>query len=192
MNKQAITSLCLSAALVVFTQVSHATTVKYNIYWTGGSGYSMEGSFSFDSSLENTGVIHANSLQSFSIEGYLNGVSVGGWDYFSDPLTGTFNFNFDTDTNVFLTGGFSSSETGQEWNTTTGGNDCGEFGFVSGSHAQGVCIDDDLKTPESFIYMPESTLVAVQAVPVPAAAWLFGSALLGVLAVRRGRQAAGR
>ena len=165
-----------------FNAFANAASVNYQISWMTNSCYVMEGGFSFDQSLQGAGVIHSDALKSFYIEGYLNGESIGGWDYFSDPLTGIFNFNFDTDTNKFLTGGSSISSTGQIWNTQQGGG-CDSFGFSSGSYSQGLCVDGGYI---HGVYLPESTLFAVQTVPVPAGISLFLSGLVG-LGLMRGR-----
>ena len=166
--------------LLSFNIFANAGTVNYQISWVTNSGYVMEGGFSFDQSLQGAGVIHSDSLKSFHIEGYLNGETIGGWDYFSDPLTGIFNFNFNTDTNQFLTGGSSISGTGQIWNTQQGGS-CDSFGFSSGSYSQGLCVDGGYM---HGVFLPESTLVAVQTVPIPAGIYLFLSGLVGLGMVR--------
>ena len=175
--------------LSVLTVFANAAPVNYQISWEGNSGYEMRGGFSFDQSLHGTGVIHADALESFYIEGYLNGQIIGSWNYFTNPPTGTFNFNFDTYTDQFLTGGLSHSGTGQDWNTPSGGSDCDSFGFGSGSVAQAICVDGAFSS-DSYLYLPGSTLVAVLTVPipVPAGIYLFLSGLVG-LGLMRGRNA---
>ena len=173
-------SVACLIALLSFNIFANAGTVNYQISWATNSGYVMEGGFSFDQSLQSAGIIHSDALKSFHIEGYLNGESIGVWDYFSDLLTGIFNFNFDTNTNQFLTGGSSISATGQIWNTQQGGG-CDSFGFSSGSYSQGLCVDGGYM---HGVFLPESTLVAVQTVPIPAGIYLFLSGLIGLGIVR--------
>jgi hypothetical protein len=177
----------VAGALLAASAAAHAAV--YTISWTGSGGYSMTGSMSFSDALLGTGPITASSLTSFSIEGFLGAASVGTWDRFADGLgVGfNFNFNFDTTTEQFLTGGFSASSTGQDWNTTTGGSTCNTFGFSSGSASQGLCINGSSFVGAIPISQPTLIATRVSSVPEPSALALLGVALAGFAFARRAR-----
>lgn len=65
----------LAAGLVSFG--ASAAPMGYNIAWSGSSGYSLAGMFSY----EDTGqrVLRQSDLSSFMIEGFRNGRSIGSW-----------------------------------------------------------------------------------------------------------------
>lgn len=156
---------------MVFSMLSSAAAdpIGYDIEWVGSGGYTMTGMFTFDDSLINTGPITAGSMQTFMIEGFLNGVSIGTWDLADGQGTGagSLNINFDTTTEEFLVGGFSGTPNGQRWNWqgTPG------LGFVSSLPGQAFSLDG-VFVPASTINTADSTLVATrktQTVPEPPA-----------------------
>jgi hypothetical protein len=131
------------AAMVLAMAVAmapRAEAASFRIDWTGSAGYTMTGLFGFSDALLGTGVIDETQVTSFRIEGFLNAVSVGSWDFFANGLVGadTFNLNFNTTTLAFVVGGFSSGPTGQDWGVSVGGTTCQAtgFGFSSGSGSQ--------------------------------------------------------
>jgi hypothetical protein len=129
--------------------------LSYTIGWTGTSGYSLDGSFSFPDILANTGPITFASLTSFTFTTRLNGVAL---------KTGTTanNFNFNTTTQTFAVGGLSNSSTGQEWGSIVNGDIFGNgAGFASGGNAQAIF---DNGQPLGIIGIPPNTLTAT---PVP-------------------------
>ena len=185
--------LTIAACLITSPMVANAVPVAYDIGWTGSGGYTMSGMFSIDDSLLGTGAIDETSVLSLMIEGFLNGVSVGTWDLFSDGLAGsdTFNFNFDTTSETFIVGGFSASDTGQDWGVSVGGTSCtaSGFGFSSGSGAQGLCVNN---TFIGAVPISQPTLTASRkvAVPEPGILALFGAGLFGLGLMRRRRGSA--
>ena len=78
----------------------------------GANSYSMTGMFSFPDALVNTGLINASHLDTFMITGFLNNSPIGSFQLGTTPI----NFNFDTTSFTFPTGGQSQSAAGQEWN----------------------------------------------------------------------------
>ena len=189
-------ALCLTLLLLSFG--AYSAPVTYDISWTGLTGFSMTGSFSFDDSLLGTGAINESSLLSFNIEGFSNGTLIGSFDPFADsPLLGSdiFNFNFDTTTNQFLIDG-TSLATSQQWGTDISGTSCSTtgFGFESDSVYQSVCFSPlGGFLGQSSIPTSSSTLVATRVTPVPLPASgplsLLGLGLLAIIRCRKPRSA---
>jgi len=166
-----------------------AKAVTYDISWTGSNGYSLTGSFSFDDSL--TGIIRDYAVDTFMIEGFHNGESLGTWNL-TDGTDGPhpFNFNFDVAKAEFIIGGLSDSNRGQAWNRRATG-----LGFESGNNHQvitlnGIALDENWDpVNNSQISVYSSTLIATLAVPtggsavvpVPGALILFASGMVGLL-----------
>lgn len=166
------------------------------IEWTGTAGYSLAGFFSYSNSLINTGAIDETDLQSFSIEVFLDNVSLGTWDMSQGSTyveSGNlfpedyFNFNYDTTAQAFIVGGLRASDQGQVWNFR------GDFGvgFESGQQNQKISVGST-KYDESEVLTSNSTLVvtSTSAVPVPPAAYLFTTGLLGLVGVARRKRTA--
>jgi hypothetical protein len=181
--------------LMLSCSAANAAVYTYDIDWTGANGYSMSGSFSFENSTAGS-LVTAHGLLSFSIEGFLNGSSLGSY---SGPLsTGSefdadfSQFNFYTATETFKlgfaygSGDYPAQVPSQMWNiynTPTG------IGFGSGTGTQALWLDGNYIV-DSSILTGDSTLTAtLTSVPIPAAAWLFGSALAGLGWLRRKHKA---
>lgn len=176
--------LLSAVCLVSFSANSYATS--YDIEWTGANGYTMTGIFQYADNL--TGTINGTQIDNLSIEGFHNGASVGSWDLTARQLL---NFNFDTNSGTFLTGGRSDSTTGQRWNVPNSGS----FGFFSGNSSQGLYINGAFE-PASTITIGStvtttglvpSTLHAI-ASPEPSTILLFGTGIGGLLAYRIRKQ----
>ncbi|WP_447970644.1 PEP-CTERM sorting domain-containing protein [Nitrospira sp. M1] len=127
--------MILGSALCLATFTSFTFAASYDITWEGADGYSMSGQISHADSL--IGSINGAQVDSFSIEGFQHGTSVGSWNLPAGQAGTTFNFNFDTNTGTFLTGGRSDTPTGQLWNVPTGDG----FGFFSGNSSQGLYVN---------------------------------------------------
>lgn len=186
--KLQISAPILFVIFLVSPSLSH--TASYEISWTGAKGYRMEGLFRFPDSLMNTGPINASALTFFTIHGFHHEAPLGSFRLGDTPI----NFNFDTTTGRFPTGGRSESPTGQRWNapSTNGG-----FGFFSGNSTQGLYVNGQL-IPESEIFIGstvsfsgivsstlEATPVPVSQVPEPNTLVLAGSGIFGILVCRR-------
>lgn len=176
--------LNLASAVIALVLSTSAKTATFDISWIGGGAYTMSGMFSYDDSLINTGAINESQIDTLTIEAFQNSVSIGTWDM-ADGSTATspFNFNFDTTTLVFLVGGGSTSDLGQQWNDGSGATG---VGFASGNAAQLLYLDGT-SISDSHIFVASSSLSIkpLSSIPVPAAFWLFGSGLLGLIGIAR-------
>ena len=159
---------------------ANAALVQYDIFWEGGTSHTMTGYFRFDESLVGTGWIDESDVSILSIEGF---------DHQSNSI-GTFVgipflFGFNTDTEEFATGHALGQPLDQDWNRGCGGPRCVGLGFTAGDNHQ--LILDDALVSQSVIPWENATFIATRsAVPIPAAFWLFGSAL-GLLGWMRRR-----
>ena len=113
----------VASTMLLAANFEPANAIGFNIDWTGTGGYTMTGMFSYDDSLIGTGPINGTDVNTFMIEGFLNGSNVGTWDFFADGLSAgaTFNFNFNATSELFLIGGGSGGPTGQLWNSDCAG-----------------------------------------------------------------------
>lgn len=157
-----------------------ARAALFDVAWTGSAGYSLSGTLGFADSLLGTGAIDEADIASLAFTGFHNGNPIGSWDWLVDGLSSgaNFNFNFDTTTETFLTGGHAASPTGQQWNTAI----CAgafAFGFFSGNATQGFCLPDG--STVGMIAVANSTLIATRHTDIaePAGLGLFGLAVAG-------------
>ena len=169
-----LTSFLMITALA---QPAKAAIIGYDLSWTGASGFSLTGMFSFDDSLLGTGSITGSSLDSFMIEGFDGGSSMG--TFVGTPE----NFNFDTTTELLAVGGNSFTSGGQRWNAT-GTDGVGIIGFESGSSGQSLYVSGSFHSA-SQISTSDSTLMVARKVPEPSIIALFGLGLLGLGFARR-------
>jgi len=146
---------------------SGGSAALFSLSWTGANGYGMTGQFSFADSLLGTGVIDETQIETFSIEGFLNGAALGSFTLDPSSPPTFWNVNFDTDLLAFLVGGNSTSGTGQQWNQSGNtGRGCGNpgFGFNSGDFSQDICVDNNFVSASS---VPPNTPIHVERLHVP-------------------------
>ncbi|GJL55875.1 MAG: hypothetical protein NPIRA02_30070 [Nitrospirales bacterium] len=158
----------------------------------------MTGSFTLSDSA--SGIVDEPHVENLDIEGFGPLGSLGRCDLAEARQLGqetAFNFNFDTHTNTFLTGGTAGSSGGQLWvsgdydhqNKTLTSHG---FGFVS-STRQGLSLHGTLLTQSTNLiwsthttFHGNSTLMAQSATtianPIPSSLPLFPTGLLGFIA----------
>ena len=191
--KSTVLSGILAAALMsMFPAISHA--ISFDISWTGSANFTMTGMFSYNDGLINTGAIDETDIDTFMIEGFENGSSIGSWNLADGLGAGAqaFNFNFNTTTEIFIVGNNTNTQTGQGWNFPVNfAVGASGFGFGSGSGGQSLTVDGISK---GFIAINEPTLTATRKstapIPEPSTLLLFGTGILGLLgyASRRKRR----
>ena len=162
----------LTAAIIAgFMMASTAQASLYNFSQTGfEEGASISGSFEgADSNLD--GLIKQDELSAFSFSWSGNSLVSA----FSQSLSDLNYLTYNTSRNVL--GDANPEIIASNWFTTTG------FAYVSGVDAgsQGGSVLDMALGTESAT----TSLISVAAVPLPGAVWLFGSALLGFMGVKR-------
>ncbi len=176
----------LFAAFLLVVPAAQAVVIGYDIAWSGSNNFTMTGTFSFDDADAGDGLIDASEVLTLTMEGFDNGVSVGTFDLANGIVdAAAFNFNFDTVSEIFLTGGTSGSGTGQCWNCDA---DDIALGFVSGNVSQ-LLLFNGSPVPGSDTALAEATLTATaQEVDAPGTALTILPALATLAIARRRRR----
>lgn len=115
--------------------VANAGLLEFNWNWTGTSGYTATGTMGYSDTLENTGVITAGSIDTFSMEAFSGVTSLFTWDLATGTQNNPFQLSFDTTLEKLVIGGF--------WPTATDsivwGNDSDSGGsLICGTGSCGV------------------------------------------------------
>lgn len=183
--------LVVFCVLLSATYQAQATTIDFERDIT--IGYSLIGSFEYDSNLHGTGAIGEGDLNSFSFEGFLNGVSIGGWSLGEtlSARSNAFHFNFDTYTLRFVYGGLYPNEPLHvSWGDTTSG-----LSFIGGSLSTIFLMDGKYITGTNLSSMDggdqfSATVRTPAPVPEPSTILLLGGGLLGLCWYGRKRKKA--
>jgi hypothetical protein len=198
MNKKIRQLAVVALFSLAAVSANAAQIVKIDFSWLGSNLYSMDGFFTFDQSFNGTTNLVAGNLLTFSFTGYLNNNPVDTWNMADGVDAGReFNFNFNTVTNEFRTGGGAPSTNGQQWNTMTDPYDTGNIGFQSGK--VGSTLRQLLRPYQGSVLQGSNGLIAqtptfINTAPVPeadtSAMLLMGAGLMGFIARRRKQVAA--
>ena len=164
----------LTAAIIIgFMMASTAQASLYTFSQTGfEEGASISGSFE-GTDLNSSGLIQQDELSSFSFSWSGNSLVSA----FSQSLSDLNFFSYNPSRSVL--GDANPEIIASNWFTTTG------FAYVSGVGAGsqgGSVLDLTLGTESATTNLVQIT---PSAVPLPGAIWLFGSALLGLIGVKR-------
>jgi hypothetical protein len=168
------------------TSVAHAAPIHYEWSWHGGSTnqYRFEGIFSIDESVLGSYKVTEADLLSFSMEGYIRGVSQGSWS--GTPHKFRFNGIFEQFLIPIPNSPYTQIDKENSWNRWGTG-----AGLSVGSGFQLMSVDGeyiiDSRVSNNSPTFAVSRISSV--VPIPAAVWLFGSGL-GLLGWMRRRPTA--
>ncbi len=182
----------LTAPLILFN-VSHATVLSYDtstgVITNSGTGLTYLG---------------WDVLKGLNYDETQEAINIGGYDdyhiadkeeaktFFEAVISGwTGNFIWDTEMSAQTSSSYTDGTFGASYDSTLdvamfidgGTNDFGYMLFANNStdghtfHTDIGLIDNNWTTPVSFLMVANTT----SAVPVPAAIWLFGTALIGLV-----------
>lgn len=174
MTRTKCTYLALLAALLS-PMAANAGIITYDIEWTGSSGSSMTGNFTFDELSAADGFVRDSDGDLLSLEIATSDYGGLSWTWDGDA-SDPFNFNFDALLELFpITGAVGSTEA-QSWNGLGGGLGLGIEGT---SGRSGLLIDGRFVEATSSL-----TVTKRAAVPEPGTLALFAIGLLGMGAAR--------
>ncbi len=150
----------IRAAIVLTCLALPVQAADFEFCWIGNNGFAMSGTMSVQDQALNRTLVTESDVTAFTITGTQNGGPVGKWSLQNLSASTSWNLNFDPAAMAFVTGGFSTSNEGQQWNASGSVNTCGEagFGFNSGASGQDVCIDNT--------WRGDSTILAATPLPV--------------------------
>jgi hypothetical protein len=175
--------LWLLGASLLLSGQANAAVETWNLSWQGDDGYSMSGSFSYDTASAGDNLIQESELTSMTVS-------------FFDPsnaLLKTYNkadqpqlnFNFETNTGLVRQSGFPFDD----FNFYAGADDPGGYVLViSNTCGSGKTFFEGFGTCDEGILDTNGTVIATRAVivvPEPGSLALFGAALAGLAVVRR-------
>jgi len=175
--------LAMAAGLALAAPVTHAAV--YNFNQTGfDEGATISGSFTVND-LDNSGQIDVGTLPGFNFDE----ISAFSLSFSGNSSVGAFKHSLaDLSALIYNIGSpFLGDETSGAYQEGIGTNFDGVTGFDyysgMGFGGFGGAVTDKATNAISY----SSELVQVTAVPVPAAVWLFGSALAGFIGAARRR-----
>lgn len=163
-------------ALIAFI-ATPASAADFEFCRFGNNGFVIEGRMSVPDGALSAPRISEDDVTGFSITGRLNGVPIGSWSLNDLTPTTPWNLNFDPASMTFVTGGLSSSDTGQQWNANGSVNDCGAdgFGFNSGSGGQNVCVKNTYRTDSTIDPLTDFPVYLLGTGPACTSAPLLGA-----------------
>jgi hypothetical protein len=202
-----ISTLAVAALFSLATVSANAAQiVKIDFSWLGSNNYRMDGSFTFDESFNGRSNLVASNLSTFSFTGYQNDIALDTWNMTDGVDAGNnFNFNFNTITNEFKSGGAFNSSDGQQWNALNGTSVNANIGFQSGGQTlirQYFVLPGEAQNTSSSsgsylsgtnrLFAMTPTFINTSPVPESdtSAMLLMGAGLMGFIARRRKQVAA--
>lgn len=168
----------VSSILLMLSATSQATIMGYSFDWTGASGYTMHGGFTYDDADAIDGAIRDGEVASIEFEGFLNNVSIG-VNTTANTLAG-FNFNFDTVAGQFFLDGVCGDNCRQAWNYQGTG-----LGFVAGGTLSALSLLPGGGSFVGSIANPTLLVAEKDSVPEPTTLTLLGIGLVGMGLARR-------
>ncbi len=124
------------ALALALSGTAHAGVIAYDWTWTGTQGNHANGTMAYSDALEDSGIIYAQDIASFSIRGY-NGTELKfTWDLATGRQNNPFRLAFDTSTHALVFGGrYPDAANAVVWGDDSrnalvcGLGSCGFFGF---------------------------------------------------------------
>ena len=172
-------------SLLMFSGAANAGLISYDWTWTGSSstGNHAEGTMSYDDALVGTGIITAGDIAEFSIEGFTGTTSQFSWDLSTGAQNNPFQLSFDTTLGDLVFGGtYPTALDSVVWGDDSlaalvcGSGSCGFQG--AGLSFDSISVTNKAQFEFTLANSPSP-------VPAPAAVWLFGSGLIGLIGIRR-------
>jgi hypothetical protein len=156
----------VGALLAVFAaNQTHAAEIQF--CWEGDAGYRLIGMMAFPDTLSTADRITEADVTAFTITGYLGDLKIGHWSLDQLGPQTSWNLNYSPREMQFLVGGYSTGDSGQQWNADGSATNCGSpgLGFNSGGNAQDLCVDG-IFIQDSGV-TPDTPLQAVPAGAAP-------------------------
>lgn len=142
----------IRAVALIFLMATPLQAADFEFCWIGNNNYTMSGMMSVTDQALTQQIVTESDVTAFAISGTRNGLPIGNWSLDELTPTTSWNLNFDPAEMVFVTGGYSNTTQGQQWNANGAVNNCGAlgFGFNSGGGGQDVCVKNTYRV-ESVI-----------------------------------------
>jgi len=166
--------------LILALLASPAMAADFEFCWIGANGFTLEGRMSVPDTALAQNLITEDDVTTFTITGRHDGLPIGGWSASKRATNTSWNLNFDPQSMTFATGGFSTSDQGQQWNASGSVNNCGVdgFGFNAGASGQDLCLHNTYRRDSTVARDTPISVFPLGEGPPCGSAPLLGSLLI--------------